>query len=76
MSKLESKVTLVTGGTDGLGRAAAVMLAERGYRVTLLEAENVPETAESSRVMEGMIQQGAKLIFATPNITRAFVLPQ
>jgi basic membrane lipoprotein Med (substrate-binding protein (PBP1-ABC) superfamily) len=33
--------------------------------VTLLEAENVPETAESTRVMEGMIQQGAKLIFAT-----------
>jgi basic membrane protein A len=32
---------------------------------TLLEAENVPETAEASRVMEGMIQQGAKLIFAT-----------
>ena len=27
------RVTLVTGGTDGLGRAAAVMLAERGYRV-------------------------------------------
>lgn len=33
--------------------------------VRLLEAENVPETAESERVMEGMIQQGAKLIFAT-----------
>src|SRR5271170_1553125 len=33
--------------------------------ITLLEAENVPETAESERVMEGMIQQGAKLIFAT-----------
>jgi basic membrane protein A and related proteins len=32
---------------------------------TLLEAENVPETAEAERVMEGMIQQGAKLIFAT-----------
>ena len=31
----------------------------------LLEAENVPETAEASRIMEGMIQQGAKLIFAT-----------
>lgn len=27
------RVTLVTGATDGLGRAAAVMLAERGYRV-------------------------------------------
>ena len=33
--------------------------------VKLLEAENVPESAEAERVMEGMIQQGAKLIFAT-----------
>src|ERR1700678_2188222 len=33
--------------------------------VTVLEAENVPESAESERVMEGMVQQGAKLIFAT-----------
>jgi basic membrane protein A and related proteins len=33
--------------------------------VALLEAENVPETAEAERIMEGMIQQGAKLIFAT-----------
>jgi basic membrane lipoprotein Med (substrate-binding protein (PBP1-ABC) superfamily) len=31
----------------------------------VLEAENVPETAEAERIMEGMIQQGAKLIFAT-----------
>src|ERR1700684_4344872 len=31
----------------------------------LIEAENVPESAESERVMEGTIQQGAKLIFAT-----------
>ena len=31
----------------------------------LIEAENVPETAESQRIMEGMIGQGAKLIFAT-----------
>src|SRR5277367_1131473 len=33
--------------------------------VTVLEAENVPETAEAERIMEGMIQQDAKLIFAT-----------
>jgi basic membrane protein A and related proteins len=33
--------------------------------VTVLEAENVPETADAERIMEGMIQQGAKLIFAT-----------
>lgn len=29
----KNKITLVTGGTDGLGRAAAVLLAEQGYRV-------------------------------------------
>ncbi|HTS13917.1 MAG TPA: SDR family oxidoreductase [Candidatus Limnocylindrales bacterium] len=27
------RTVLVTGGTDGLGRAAAILLAERGYRV-------------------------------------------
>ena len=31
----------------------------------LLEAESVPETAESERIMESMVQQGATLIFAT-----------
>jgi basic membrane protein A and related proteins len=31
----------------------------------LLEAENVPETAEAETVMEGMIDRGADLIFAT-----------
>ncbi len=34
-NKLQSngRIALITGGTDGLGRAAAVMLAGRGYRV-------------------------------------------
>ena len=31
----------------------------------LIEAENVPETGDAERVMQGMIQQQAKLIFAT-----------
>lgn len=31
--------------------------------VELVEAENVPESADAERVMEGMIQQGAKMIF-------------
>ena len=45
---------------DGL---AAMKVAIPG--TTLSEAENVPETAEAERIMEAMIQQGAKLIFAT-----------
>jgi basic membrane protein A and related proteins len=31
--------------------------------VELIEAENVPESADAERVMQGMIQQGARLIF-------------
>lgn len=29
----KGRIALVTGGTDGLGRAAAILLAQRGYRV-------------------------------------------
>jgi NAD(P)-dependent dehydrogenase (short-subunit alcohol dehydrogenase family) len=29
----DGRIALITGGTDGLGRAAAVMLAEHGYRI-------------------------------------------
>lgn len=31
--KGQAKAVLITGGTDGLGKAAAIYLAERGYRV-------------------------------------------
>ena len=31
----------------------------------ILQAENVPETAEAERVVEGMIKKGAKIIFTT-----------
>lgn len=43
---------------DGL-----VKMTENLPNVKLIEAENVPESADAERVMENMIQQGAKLIF-------------
>jgi basic membrane lipoprotein Med (substrate-binding protein (PBP1-ABC) superfamily) len=44
---------------------ALTQVAKELPGVKLLEAENVAESAEAERVMEGMIQQGAKLVFAT-----------
>ena len=44
---------------------SADMEKKLGSSVKVLRAENVPETEEAERVMEGMIQQGAKVIFPT-----------
>ena len=40
-------------------------LVQQHPDVEILYAENIPETAQVKSVMEGMIQQGAKVIFAT-----------
>jgi NAD(P)-dependent dehydrogenase (short-subunit alcohol dehydrogenase family) len=49
--KTDGRIALVTGGTDGLGRATAVMLAERGYRVFAggRNAERVAALQQSAR---------------------------
>jgi basic membrane lipoprotein Med (substrate-binding protein (PBP1-ABC) superfamily) len=44
---------------------ALTQVAKNIPGVKLLEAENVPESPEAERIMEGMVQQGARLIFAT-----------
>jgi NAD(P)-dependent dehydrogenase (short-subunit alcohol dehydrogenase family) len=49
--KSDGRIALITGGTDGLGRAAAVMLAERGFRVFAggRNAERVAALQQSAR---------------------------
>ncbi len=71
----EDKPTLIVGAIYvgsvndyGYNRAMKDGLEEMKKNIPglkLIEAENVPETGDAERVMEGMIQQGAKLIFAT-----------
>src|SRR5580693_7377987 len=50
--KSDGRIALVTGGTDGLGRATAVMLAERGYRV-FAAGRNAERIAALQQLAEG-----------------------
>jgi basic membrane protein A and related proteins len=61
---------LYVGPKDDFGYNQAAyegsLAVEAAYpEATILQAENVPETAEAETVMEGMIKQGADIIFAT-----------
>jgi basic membrane lipoprotein Med (substrate-binding protein (PBP1-ABC) superfamily) len=61
---------IYVGGVNDYGynrsfHDALVQVAKELPGVKLLEAENVPESAEAERVMESMIQQGARLVFPT-----------
>lgn len=71
----ESEVCLVVGmiyvgeitdaGYNQAQHDGLMELKENLPCVQTLEAENVPESADAERVIENMIQQGARLIFAT-----------
>ncbi|MCB0186139.1 MAG: BMP family ABC transporter substrate-binding protein [Caldilineaceae bacterium] len=51
-------------GYNQAHHAGLVAMTENLPNVKLIEAENVPESADAERVMENMIQQGAKMILA------------
>ncbi|MEZ4862866.1 MAG: BMP family ABC transporter substrate-binding protein [Caldilineaceae bacterium] len=50
-------------GYNQAHHAGLVAMQANLPNVELIEAENVPESADAERVMENMIQQGAKMIF-------------
>jgi simple sugar transport system substrate-binding protein/basic membrane protein A len=61
---------IMVGPKDDFGYNQAVyegaMAVGEAYPdLEILTAENVPETDEAARVMEGMIDKGAKILFAT-----------
>ena len=61
---------IFVGAKDDFGYNQAAYIGSQGVEeafpdLKMLRVENVPETAEAERVMEQMIQDGAKIIFPT-----------
>ena len=66
-AKLKVGIIHIGSMTDGgynQAHAEGIAIMKKNLpEVEVIEVENVPETADSERVMESMIKQGAKLIF-------------
>lgn len=61
----EGKVALVTGGADGIGRAAALLFAQRAARVVVTDVD----VAKGQRVVEEIRDTGGTAMFAPGDVT-------
>jgi NAD(P)-dependent dehydrogenase (short-subunit alcohol dehydrogenase family) len=65
-TSLENKVAVVTGGTSGIGKAAALALAKAGAKVVVAgRREN-----EGNAVVETIEEGGGKALFVKTDVTR------
>ena len=61
--QLEGQRCLITGGSSGIGLATAIMMAQKGARVTLLarntdKLEEAVEAVEEACAEEGCVEEG------------------
>ena len=63
---LMPRVPLVTGASRGIGAAAALLLAERGFRVVVNYRASAPQAAE---VVASIIEAGGEAIAIHPDVT-------
>lgn len=64
MNRVQGKVALVTGASLGLGRAAAVMLANEGARVVLTDVK----AEEGGQVAEEIVAGGGEAMFLRQDV--------
>src|SRR5262245_19424196 len=67
MSDLHGKVALVTGGTSGIGKAAARALAGAGARVVLAARD----AARGRSTAEEIEEQGGSVLFVPTDVSRS-----
>jgi NAD(P)-dependent dehydrogenase (short-subunit alcohol dehydrogenase family) len=67
MSEFQNKVAIVTGGTSGIGRAAAVAFAREGAKVVVAGRR----TAEGEETVRLLREQGGEGFFVTADVSQA-----
>ena len=70
MITLKNKVTIITGGSRGIGAATALMLAKAGSDIAINYIEN---GAKAAAVVEGVQRLGRKIITHQGNVGRSGV---
>src|SRR5215203_3079080 len=65
--EIEGKVAIVTGSATGMGRATALMLAERGCNVVVNYTRSQPEAEETAAAVE---QAGAQALLVRADVSR------
>ena len=65
MERLSGKVVLITGGTSGIGRACAELMAREGAKVIAMSIQQ----AEGHELQRQLADEGGNAFFST--VTRA-----
>jgi NAD(P)-dependent dehydrogenase (short-subunit alcohol dehydrogenase family) len=65
----DTRVAVVTGGTQGIGRRTAELLSERGYRLAIIDLHHPAETAHAIEA------RGHEVLAHTGDITDEDAVP-
>ncbi len=67
MTRLKDKSILITGGSSGLGAAAAILMAKDGAKITIAARRRI----ESEEVLRKIQAAGGEAMFVETDVTKA-----